>query len=292
MTNSSGQSDLVMQSGRGGLQWLPIETGLCSAAVCLEGGHITEFQPKSALHPILWMSERSFFASGKPIRGGIPICFPWFGPHRTDSTQPNHGYARIQPWRLVGAGLDSKEKVTVQLDTVIEPFHLEYRLELGSDLHAHLTVESRASTTCSFEIALHSYFAVSDIQSVCIEGLESSRYIDQLAEPSAHPVWLPPTGRSIRFHDELDRIYESPSPCCKVVHSGWQRRIEIHTIGCDSAVVWNPWIAKSRRMPDFGDEEWRQMVCVESANIGQNAVTLSPGESHSMELRILAKYET
>ena len=242
------------------------------------GAHITGWHPTGQA-PVLWMSAASNFEAGLPIRGGIPICFPWFGPGRTQDRTPIHGYGRLRTWQFVGGDTaDDGTAATWELHPTpadVDQLHVVYRACFGSELRLSFTVTNTGSTSATFEAALHTYFAVSDIRQIQIEGLEGSQYLDRVAGDDA--VQSGP----ITFSGETDRVYTSHGRVT-LVDAGNQRRIVIERNGSANVVVWNPWIAKAAAMPDFGDDEWPGMVCIEAANALDDAVALAPGESHTM----------
>ena len=165
------------------------------------------------------------------------------------------------------------------LQTRIDPFAVRFTIEFGSVLRMTLATElaTGVSTSHRFEDALHTYFSVSDVRNISITGLEQSRYIDKLDGAAEKPA----TGVAIEFIGETDRVYFDSDSECHLHDPGRKRTIAISTSGSQSTVVWNPWIAKSARMPDFGDHEWPEMVCIETANVGVNAVELAPKSIHS-----------
>jgi glucose-6-phosphate 1-epimerase len=269
---------LHFEAGLGGLTKAIVTTPVASGEIYLHGAHVTSWQP-AGHEPVLWMSRSSLFQTGKPIRGGVPICFPWFGPHASDPSAPAHGFARTALWEVTEARTTAEGGISLTLQTRIDSFSVRFTVEFGSVLQMALTTEPVPGTSTSqrFEDALHTYFSVSDVRSVSISGLEQARYIDKVdgaAEKSA-------TGNAIVFMGETDRVYLNTVAECQLIDPDRKRTIVISKSGSQSTVVWNPWIAKSARMPDFGDHEWPEMVCIETANVGSNAIELSPNTSHT-----------
>lgn len=283
LQQSFGFDGLQFSEGNGGLIRGKIDIDQAQGEFYLQGGHVTGFQPKGH-NPILWMSQESYFESGKPIRGGIPICFPWFGPHPTNPSEPGHGRARLAPWTVQATARTDKNEVLVQLGLSLDSFDLVYRIVFGSSLKLELTTRLNPSEKkpVRFEEALHTYLTIGDIRKISITGLESSAYIDKVASLSRRDA----TQEAIRFESETDRIYQNTTSTCWLHDPVLSRTIAVRKGGSQSTVVWNPWIAKSARMPDFGDHEWPSMVCVESANVGDHSVELRPGESHSLQVEI------
>ena len=249
-------------------------TGAHAAAVVYRhGAHVAHFQPHGQ-NPVLFMSQASWFTAGKPIRGGVPVIFPWFGPHPTDSQSPAHGTARLANWEL--AGTTQRADGNVELLFALPPF-LQYRVVVGRQLELTLVVSNTAPSPLKFEEALHTYFAVSDCRHCSVTGLENARYDSKVENVTGQSQADP-----IRFTAETDRLYLGTRTPCVLHDPGWQRRIVVEKTGSDCTVVWNPWVAKAKAMPDFGDDEWPSMVCIETGNARAHAVTLAPGQTHTM----------
>jgi glucose-6-phosphate 1-epimerase len=262
----------------GGLTKAIVKTAVATGEMYLQGAHVTAWQPSGA-QPVLWLSGSSYFAKGKPIRGGVPICFPWFGPHASDSAAPAHGTARIVEWELFHAQETFDGGVELTLQTRIEPFAVSFRVAFGQALTMTLTTALPVTTTQAqrFEDALHTYLTVSDVRNVSISGLESARYVDKMENATEKPA----TGEAITFTSETDRVYLQTESACELSDENAGRRLIVSKTGSRSTVVWNPWISKSSRMPDFGDHEWPGMVCIETANVGRDSIELLPGQSHA-----------
>ena len=277
------------EPGQGGLTRIVLRSPHATAHVYQHGGHVTHFQPHGK-PPVLWMSQRSAFEAGKPIRGGIPLCFPWFGPRADHPEAPAHGFARTSNLKV--RSLERTER-GVQLTLVLDwtprtfdiwphAFSLVYRIHLTDRLELALTVSNHGQQAMRFEEALHTYFAVGDIHRTTVTGLEGATYIDKMDQLAVKPQGPEP----IRFTGETDRVYQDTTSACMIHDEAGARRIEVAKAGSKSTVVWNPWIEKARRMPDFGDDEWPGMLCVETANVAQHAIELQPGDSHTLEATI------
>lgn len=277
--------------GDGGLPCVDVATPLAIARVYFHGAHVAAWQPSHAAAPVLWLSGRSLFQHDKPIRGGVPICFPWFGAHPTQPNLPAHGFARLADWTLSDAQESSEGAVALTFtlsDRDISsaawtyPFLVTYRVIIGSQLTMQMELRNTGDAAFEFEEALHSYFAAKAVAAITITGLESTEYLDKTADFARRRQGEEP----IRFTAETDRSYLDTSATCIIHDPGFHRRIIVSKRDSKSTVVWNPWIDKARAMPDFGDDEWRAMVCVETANIGDAAVSLGPRESHTMTAEI------
>jgi len=275
-----------LEKGPGGLDRLALHAAEGEALVYLQGAHVAHFQPKGE-KPVLWMSAASRFEAGKPLRGGVPICFPWFGPKAGSPDAPLHGFARILPWAVASVGREADGSLRAVLELSAEAaarggFPRELSLSLAvtvsRSLRMELTVRNVDSAAVTFEEALHSYFAVSDVRQVRVRGLEGVTYVDKTAAMARRPGESEP----IAIAAETDRVYLGTTGTVTIEDPGWRRRLVVGKSGSATTVVWNPWIAKAKAMPDFGDEEWTGMLCVETANAMDDTVTLAPGASHVM----------
>ncbi len=272
---------VAISPGQGGLPRLVITTPFSQAEIYLHGAHVTAFQ-KNGEPPLLWMSAKSLFAPDKAIRGGVPICFPWFGP-RTGA--PAHGYARLTEWNLVATSACPDGRVTVRLrlpDKVGEaPYSgsVEYIVTVGSTLTLELQVNNHSSESVIFEEMLHTYFTVGDITGVSVKGLHGVHYLDKVAGNALKNE----DDDVIRFTGETDRVYLETTHTVEIEDPKLRRIIRVEKSGSASTVVWNPWVAKSKAMADFGDEEFHHMVCVESGNVGPAQTTLAPGVANTLK---------
>jgi D-hexose-6-phosphate mutarotase len=275
-----------LEPGPGGLDRLSLRAAEGEALVYLQGAHVAHFQPKGE-KPVLWMSARSRFEAGKPIRGGVPVCFPWFGPKAGSPEAPLHGFARILPWSIGAITREPDGSLRAVLELSADaaarggfPHELALQLAVtvGRSLRMELTARNADSAAATFEEALHSYFAVSDVRQVRIRGLEGNGYVDKTAAMDRKPGEPEP----IAIVAETDRVYLGATGTVTIEDPGWRRRLMVSKSGSRTTVVWNPWLAKARAMPDFGDDEWTGMVCIETANALDDAVTLAPGATHVM----------
>jgi glucose-6-phosphate 1-epimerase len=264
-----------------GLERLRITTPAAEAVVYFQGAHVTHYQSRGQA-PVLFMSARSRFAAGQPIRGGVPVIFPWFGPHPFDPNAPAHGFARTTAWSL-GDVRRSGEAVTITLvmGSAKSSVRLRYAVTIGAALDLALTVQNQDARALQFQEALHTYLAVSDVGRVSIKGLSGRDYVDKVDGMKRK------TQRgALRITGETDRVYLDTSDTVTVDDPGMNRRILVSKEGSSSTVVWNPWVEKAVKMPDFGDDEWTRMLCVETANVADNAVTLAPGATHVMRAMV------
>jgi glucose-6-phosphate 1-epimerase len=261
-----------------------------SATVYLQGAHITHWQP-TGQQPVLFLSRKSDFAAGKPIRGGVPIAFPWFAadsnPTRYQGKPgPSHGFARIQDWTLAFAAQAGDElHLTFTLGPTelsrqmgFDSFKLAFQLTIGRSLTMALTVANDSDKPLHFEEALHTYYAVVDVHEATVTGLESTPYIDKTDNFKVKPAANAPF-TATAF---TDRVYENTRATCVIHDVPGKRSIGIEKTNSNTTVVFNPW----KELPDMGPDEWHEMLAVETVNAGANAVTLAQGETHTMQAHV------
>ena len=274
----------TFREGAGGLPILAITNTHGTVELTPYGGHILSYQPTGQA-PVLFVSQASAYVPGKPIRGGIPVCWPWFGPRVDDPAMPLHGFARLLFWKVEAVNVDvegTEVRLSLRDDARTRQywphdFELTLRVVLGKRLHVELTTRNTGSQPFVLTQALHTYFTVGDIGRVAITGLEPTTYFDSLTR-----LLVAPEGVPIAFHGEVDRVYADTTADCRIRDAALKREIGVAKRGSRSTVVWNPWIEKSKRMPDFGDDEFLGMLCIEAANARDDAVTLSPGQTHTL----------
>jgi glucose-6-phosphate 1-epimerase len=264
-----------------GFPVLHINHAEATGCVALHGAHVMEWTPK-AQRPVLYMSPNSPMQAGKPIRGGIPICWPWFGP-RADAPQlPGHGFARLHPWTLDSA-LAEDAGVVLKLSLTESPatlamwphaFRLQLTIAMGDTLWVALSMEHRGSEPVEITGALHTYLTVGAIEQTSVLGLESATYLDSLENHARKSQQ-----GAVVFDREVDRIYESKDKV-RVEDQAWQRDILVSKTGSAATVVWNPWIEKSKRLADLPDEAYHGFLCIEAANAGDDIIRLQPGQKH------------
>jgi glucose-6-phosphate 1-epimerase len=271
---------------RNGLEVVEIETATATATIALQGAQVLSFVPRGGRER-LWVSERARWAPGAALRGGIPLCFPWFGPHPSGPALPAHGFARTRVWPLARISEIDQGHVQVELalssdeaTAALYPHRFEARLTVtvGDALALGFEVANPGPTPLSFEVALHSYFAVSDVANVALEGLGGCALLDKVTGERRREG-APP----VRIVGEVDRIYETGGPVTLVDPAGASLRIE--SAGAGSTVVWNPASAKTATLGDMAADGYRRFVCVETGAIGDRRVTLAPGARHETTVR-------
>jgi glucose-6-phosphate 1-epimerase len=278
-----------IDEGRGGLPRVTVTSDLASAEIYLHGAHLTSYAPRGA-RPVLFMSGESHFDRARPIRGGVPVIFPWFGPRAGFPESPAHGFARIRAWGLesCAAGADGSVQIAFTLaagEATLGLWPGSFDLRLTFDIGSSLGIEMEAragGVPFSFEEALHTYLQVGDVRQVRVDGLQGAEYLDKV--DSFRRKTQPP--EAVRITGETDRVYLNTQGTCIVRDPVLERTLTVEKENSGSTVVWNPWIDKARAMPDFGDDEWPRMICVETANVGEAAVRLGAHETHRMRARL------
>jgi glucose-6-phosphate 1-epimerase len=272
--------------GRGELPMIEVSTAWSTAEIYLQGAHVTHFKKRNE-PPLLFLSQCSRFTEGQPIRGGIPVVFPWFGPREGLG---QHGFARVKTWELKEFAPAPDGSVSVRFGlpdcpeaSAFAPFTADYIVTVSDSLKLELVVTNNSKTDeFVFENCLHTYFEVGDITTVSISGLKGVNYLDKVANFAQKTE----TEEGISITSEIDRIYLNTPGTVEIVDGRFGRKILVEKQASLSTVVWNPWIAKAQQMPDFGNEEYERMVCVESGNVASNQIRLPPGESSRLTVRL------
>jgi D-hexose-6-phosphate mutarotase len=282
----SGQLEFVQDVG--GLIVARITNTHAQSAIALQGAHLMTFQPNGE-QPVVWLSPAAKLLQGKSIRGGVPICWPWFGAHAGEPAFPAHGFARTALWQVAASEAlpDGSTCITFELPQSSIPSvqwphscRVTFVATVGKTLTVELITENTGNTPFEIGEALHTYFTISDVDALRITGMEGCTYLDKVGVAQARTQQ-----GAIQIASEVDRIYIDTEADCLIEDAGFKRRIRIAKSGSRSNVVWNPWIEKSAKMGDFGsDTGYRGMVCVESANAASNIVTVAPGAKHSLRV--------
>jgi glucose-6-phosphate 1-epimerase len=253
------------------------------AVIYLQGATVTHFQ-KNGEPPLLFLSQCSRFAEGQAIRGGIPICFPWFGAREG---KKQHGFARNTEWELrdVLSHGDGSVTVSFRLPEIAEAaefpkFTLDYFVTVGKMLSLELLTTNHSNQNFEFENCLHTYFAVGDISAVSIHGLKGADYLDKTDNLARKTE----SGDAIRIASEVDRTFVNTTSEVEIHDAPSARKIIVAKENSASTVVWNPWITRAQQLSDFGDEEYKKMVCVESGNVSENKISLAPEKSSSLKV--------
>ncbi|MGA9777197.1 MAG: D-hexose-6-phosphate mutarotase [Limisphaerales bacterium] len=276
---------VTFAGGNGGLPKINITTGRSTAEIYLHGAHITGFQ-KNGEPPLLFLSAKSHFAPGQPIRGGVPICFPWFG---NRDGQPSHGFARITEWQLIKTSASPERAVTLAFALpqisgyeTWKDLRMEFVVTVADRLTMELmTANDACGETLEIENCLHTYFYAGDIAQVSVAGLRGLTFDDFAAGATgARKVENDPV---LRITKETNRVYPDAAGVVEIRDENRKRTIRVEKFNSRSTVVWNPWT--TQKLPDdFDPAEHRHMICVESGNVKRNKLSLGPGKTASLKV--------
>lgn len=276
-----------------------VRTTQAELLVAEQGAQVLSYR-RYGQPPLIWLSEQARYLAGQGVRGGVPVCWPWFGDLQRNppavramvqGEAPFHGLARTQEWALSEL---SEQPDQVSLSFALElpdglpgwphAASLRLQIELGEQLHLRLTTRNLGTEPLVITQALHSYFSVSDIRQVLVRGLESCRYIETLDNWSEQRQ-----SGALQFAGETDRVYLDVPPRLVIEDPLWQRRLVLESTGSRSAIVWNPWVDKSTRLTQFAADAWQGMLCIETANVLDDAVLLAPGQEHELGVRVFSE---
>lgn len=283
LNESDNQLDIV--TGKGEIPVIEVHNRFASALISLQGAHILSWIPKGR-QDVIWLSEDALFKAGRSLRGGIPICWPWFGAHESEDDYPAHGFARTTPWHIVSTDAHDDGSTTVVMSTEPGPetekmwpagCSLQYQIHIGDKLELELITSNHGPDPVTIGQALHTYFRVSDISTTRLFGLDDTDYLDKpdgFRRKAQHGP--------VTFDQEVDRIYLDTKSDCVIEDQGSRRSIIIIKCGSCSTVVWNPWQDVAEKMGDLGREGYRYMLCVESANAADDVVTIESGKEHHL----------
>jgi glucose-6-phosphate 1-epimerase len=288
-SNPLGEVPGVERGLTHGLPSVSVQTPAGSGLVFLQGAHVAAWVPAGHT-PVIWLSSRAVYQPGKALRGGVPICFPWFGAHAEHKEYPQHGFARTTPFEYLGARLDSSGRAELEFalgsseaTRALFPheFRARLRVAFGATLSMAFSVTNNGSERFDFEEALHSYFHVADVRRAAVTGLQGAIYHDKVRALSG----LAESAPELRLEGETDRVYQSAASCTIQDPAG-KRALQIQKSSSASTVVWNPWAEKAAQMSDFSADAWPEMLCVESANVATSRITLAPGNTHTLSVTV------
>ena len=270
-------------AGRGGLAMIEVDNGLARALVSPYGGQVLSYRPTGAAEDLLFVSERAWFEAGREIKGGVPICWPWFGVDPERRGRVIHGFARLRPWTLFATGTlpdgATRISLTSRDDPATQalwphPFGLRVDITLGATLTVQLTTGNLGDRPFTITQGLHSYFRVGDATRVRVLGLDGCTYIDKAA--GAGDALVVQEG-PVTVAAEVNRIYESVPPVLTIEDPVLGRRIRLRSRHSATAVVWNPWVENARAMADLDDADYRRMLCVETVNTAAEVIEVPAG---------------
>lgn len=265
------------------LVFATISNKYADADICLYGAHVTSFRPHNTME-MLWVSPQSSFREGSPIRGGIPVCFPWFGQHKTDPAKPQHGFGRLMYWDVAETASQPNGETMIRLQLCSNEntkalwphdFQAELSVIVGRNLMIALKVTNTSSGPLDYGCALHSYFTVSSADNIIIEGLQNTRYHDQLQADD----FVQDTFELTITKAETRHYYNTEVPVV-INDPFFRRRIKVAKSGSNVTTVWNPGEEACTKIPDLPDDAWHAFVCVETVNAFADIIHLEPGEVH------------
>ena len=271
--------------GNGGLAKVRVTTSLAAGEVYLHGAQVTSWKPAGAEEAI-FLSQHSHWQDGRAIRGGIPICFPWFRAKADDAQAPAHGFVRTREWQLDSVTAEGDGCVAVTCSTGSDDatrrwwpheFRLVHRVTIGSSLHLELTVTNLGSAPFVFEEALHTYFRVGAAERARVRGLDQVTYLDN-TDGNREKV----QSGDVALTAPTDNAYLNTRSALELIDPTLHRILRTNKQNSATTVVWNPWQQGAVSLADLGADEWRLMTCVEASNILRSAVSLAPGEQHAM----------
>jgi glucose-6-phosphate 1-epimerase len=279
---------LEVISGNGGLPKIRVTAPSASADIFLHGAQVTSWQPVNA-EEVLFLSEHSNWQDGHAIRGGIPVCFPWFRAKVDDTTAPAHGFVRTKEWRLESVKADG-ESVVVVCSTEDDAsthrwwpyaFRLQHIISIGRSLQLQLFVMNTGPTPFHFEEALHSYFRVSQAEKVSIRGLDQITYLDNIDGNRKKTQ-----SADLILTAKTDNAYIDVHSAAELIDQTWRRIVRTEKENSAMTVVWNPWEQGAALLNDLGNDEWQRFACVEASNILGSAIFLAPGQEHRMQATV------
>lgn len=273
----AGQLEFIQE--KDGFPFISINNRSAKALISIYAAQVLSFQPHDEPKDLLFLSPKAYYNHGKAIRGGIPLCWPWFGPDPEKRQRPNHGFARIQQWTVSGVeSIEGKTKITLRLLPSTENiaywhhnFELILEITVGKTLNLELQTVNYSNQLFFITQAFHAYFNVGHIDRVKVLGFENHHYQDKLAE-GIEKIQAGPTSIS----GEVDRIYNDVDPILIIEDSAFKRRIRITSKSSHTTVLWNPWNRTAAAMPDLDPDDYKYFVCVETGNVAQDAIKLFP----------------
>lgn len=273
-----------------GFTYIEINNAKAHATISTYSGQVLSYRPKSRKDDLLFVSDRAYYEEGKAIKGGIPVCWPWFGADPDDLGRPAHGFVRNRQWEVTGSESLANGSTKVILGMVdsdetrkIWPhtFKLSIEITVGDSLKVALVTRNSGDERITISQALHTYFYVGDISKVQVLGLDGIDYLDKV-DGFAEKTQSGP----VTINGEVDRIYKGVTGELVIEDESLGRKIRIASSGCSTAVVWNPWSEIAASMGDLDDDDYKKMICVETANAGPETVEIA---AHS-EYRLEAEY--
>jgi len=270
-----------------GFVYAEINNARAHATISTYSGQVLSYRPKNQPDDLLFVSDKAWYEDGKAIKGGIPVCWPWFGPDPDNKGRPAHGFVRNRQWQVTGSEslADGSTKIILSITDsdatrALWPhsFRLDIEITVGDSLKIALVTHNTGDDSITISQALHTYFRVGDISNVSVLGLDGTDYLDKANDAGRKTQ----TG-AVTISGEVDRIYTDVTGELTIDDASLGRKIRIASSGCSTAVVWNPWAEIAASMADLGDDDYNRMLCVETANAGPETVAIGAGETYRLE---------
>lgn len=285
LTQRFAVSDHIAFIEQGELQIAELSSNAGKVRVALQGAQVLEWMPAGESTPVIWVSDAAVYQTGKGVRGGVPVCWPWFG--AGDAGKPAHGFVRTKLWSVAASGVNETGpwiRLTISDDEASRSmwhhsFNLSLTLTLGQSLQIALTTDNTGSSEFSISEALHTYFAIGDVDQVRVTGLDHTHYLDKVLGMSRHQQ----VG-DVTISGEVDRVYVDTLAEVSIVDLALARRIEIRKTHSTATVVWNPGSEKEKGFADMKEGDYRRMICVESGTAGGDLVTVPAGSVHTLSV--------
>jgi len=267
-----------------GFVMVDISNQFANARISTYAGQVISFQPRHTEEDVLFLSDKALYQDGKAIRGGAPICWPWFGDDTSGFGRPSHGFVRNQPWSILATQSleDGRSSVTLGLtetdsSLAVWPYQFELELEVivGTELEIKLTTKNTGRNAFVISQALHTYFNISDVSNIAISGLDSKNYLDKLEGFKEKPQ-----RGDVTFTEETDRVYQQAPESVWLKDKGFNRTINIKSSGSNTTVIWNPWSTSVTKITDLDESKYRNFVCIETANAADDIVTIQAKNEH------------
>jgi len=269
-----------------GFVMVDISNQYASARISTYAGQVISFLPDNTTEDVLFLSDKVIYQDGKAIRGGTPICWPWFGDDTTGFGRPSHGFVRNQPWSVLASSAlaDGRTSITLGLSDsegsrTVWPYEFELELEviIGSELEVKLTTKNTGNKTFVISQALHTYFNISDVEHISVSGLDNKNYLDKLENFDSKRQ-----RGDVVVTEEIDRVYQQAPESVWLKDAGFNRTIHIKSSGSNTTVIWNPWSTSVTEIADIDDSKYRNFVCVETVNSADDTVTIQANSEHTI----------
>jgi glucose-6-phosphate 1-epimerase len=278
-----GQLQFIEDSG---FVMVDINNKYAKARISTYAGQVISYQPHTQQNDLIFLSENAVYQTGKVIRGGVPICWPWFGDDTSGYDRPSHGFMRNQQWQVIGSNVDLDGIATLRLGAsstdetkAIWPYEFKLALEIsvGQSLELKLTTKNTGDQEFTITQAFHTYFNISDVDQITVTGLDGKKYLDKLEGFSESLQ-----AGDVTVSEEIDRVFQAVDNDVYLIDKGFERKIAFSVTGCKTTVIWNPWTTVSSRMTDLNNDDYRRFLCVETANTAKDDVTIQAASEHTL----------